>query len=331
MRYANKTFCLCRVSLSKDACWFHTIPPIGEYPGGSITHLGKPVQDAILVVDRTAYDRIQQAFAAEQAKTNWRGLLVDREHFSLDAEKSSDAMAWAKDMREYADGLWTQWDFTPPGRDAWENQVLVSRSPVMELEHLGGKRFRPIRLESIGMTNTPHFDLSTLAAARAAENQEPNPEPTQGDSTMQKLLTMLGLPETATEDEAAAALQTILDREAAAAQAQATAEEDAEEAKAACRKIRCDAFLIAHKDQISDLAKFREVYEANPDAVEATFGLFRAPATATRISARDAATPADGTAVTLAAYRAMPAGKQKDTFLAAHKDTLLRLERAESK
>jgi|GEM_PF-1916283 len=341
MRFANRMFCLARAVLDapSGARWFHTVPPMGEYPGGNIFRGGQEIKNAVLVIDREAYDRILAAFAADTARLG-HGLLVDREHFSLDTDKPSDAMAWATDIREDADGLWTRWDFTPPGLKMWEDRVLISRSPVMQLEPIGGNRFRPVRLESVAMTNTPHFDLSTIAAARAADNQPdgcpPDGNHTQGDNTMNRLLALLGLPETATEDEAVAALQALIDAKSAADQAQADAEAARDEAQAACRKARCDAFIAAHRDAIADEAKFRAAYEANPDATEAAFGAFKAAkpaAPATRISARLAATPGDGAAaapVTLAAYRAMPPGRDKDAYLARHKDTLLRLEREEA-
>lgn len=326
MRFHNRIFCLCRF-VDNGGAWFHTVPQMGEYPGGNVCHNGERVKDAVIVIDREAYDRILSAFNAEKGKTGFHGLLVDREHFSLDSDKPSDAMAWAKDIREDDDGLWTRWDFTPPGQAAWDDKVLVSRSPVMILERIEGNRFRPVALESIAMTNTPHFDLSTVAAARAAEEQgtaAPDAAQKQGDQTMKKLLALLGLPETATEEEACAAAQVIIDRASAA-------DAEMKKAQAACRKAACDAFIAANKARITDEAKFREAYEKNPEATEAAFSLFKAetPAAPARISARDAQTPDNGAPVTLAAYRAMPAGREKDAFLAKHKDTLLRLEREE--
>lgn len=337
MRFANRTFCLCRV-VNDGGAWFHTVPPMGEYPGGNVCHNGERVKNAVIVIDREAYDRILSAFGSEKSKPSFHGLLVDREHFSLDSDKPSDAMAWAKDIREDDDGLWTRWDFTPPGQTAWDDKVLVSRSPVMILERIAGNRFRPVALESIAMTNTPHFDLSTLAAARAAEEQETAADHAakiQGDQPMQKLLALLGLPETATEDEACAKVQGLMDSASSATAAKQTAEDAANAAQSACRKAQCSAFIAEHKDRITDVAKFRDAYEKNPEATEAAFGLFKAdaaaPAAPSRISARDAQTPGDSAPVTLAAYRAMPAGKEKDAFLSKHKDTLLRLEREESK
>jgi hypothetical protein len=333
-RFPADCLALCRAVTDGAAQWFHSVPPPGEYPGGRVTYEGKPVEDAVVVIDREAYDLMLAAWAARKAAgfDGAPGVLVDREHFSLDTSKTSDAMAWATDIREDADGLWTRWDFTPPGRDLWENKIVVNRSPVLILKRIeGSKRFRPVGIDSIAMTNTPHFDLSALAAARAAEGQTQ-----QGDTAMKKLLALLGLPETATEDEAAAAVQALLDEKAAAAQAKAKAEQAAQTAQAAARKARCDAFVAAHRDRISDEAAFREAYDKAPEATEAAFGLFKtAPVQPPpRISARDASTPGGGAAdapVTLAAYRAMPAGKAKDEYLAANKDTLLRLEREEKK
>lgn len=325
----SRAISLHRASDDNSGCWFHTVPPMGEYDGGNLTHNGEPVPDAVIVIDRRAYDNIISSF-------NFNGILVDREHFSLDLDKPSDAMAWAVDIREDPDGLWTKWSFTPPGRDAWDNRILISRSPVLELEHLGDCRFRPVALRSIAMTNTPHFDLSNIAA-RAAENQT-----TKGKTKMNRLLELLGLPADASEEDVAAAVQSLIDRSSAseqaqtaaeeerdeAAQALSTAEEERDKALAECRNARADAFIAKHRDRIADVAAFRKAYLAAPDATEAAVGAFSlAPSVKmpTRISARGASTPSDS-AVSLAAYRAMPSGPEKDDYLAKHKNTLLRLE-----
>ncbi len=292
MKTADRIFCLCRADVSESASWFHTLPAPGEYPGGTVMHKGKPVKDAVIVIDPEAYNRISEAFKADALRPDWPGILVDREHFSLDLDKGSDALAWAKEIRIADDGIWTRWDLTPPGRDAWQNRVLVSRSPVLDLERMDGNRFRPVRIDSIAMTNTPHFDtLSTIAAARAAEEQgtaTPDVAPNKGDAMDKQLLAELGLPETATVADAIAKVQALKS-------AATTSEAEMKKAEAACRKAKCDAFIAAHKPQIADEAKFREAYEKNPEATESAFGVFRsAPEKApsqTRISARDAKAP----------------------------------------
>ena len=268
----------------------------------------------------TKHTLILADFQHIQQQPGWHGILVDREHFSLDLGKPSDAMAWAQGIREDADGLWTRWEFTPPGKEAWENKVLVSRSPVMTLEHLGGKRFRPVALESVAMTNTPHFDLSVIAA-RAADGQTQ-----QGDNTMKRLLALLGLAEDATEDQACEAAQALID-------AKTAAEQNAATATAAARDTKCEAFIAAHKDQIADADKFRAAYKKDPDTAEAAFGAFKAapakqPPT-TRITARDGNTPvtdkktpglAAKRQAALGAYRAANPGASFSVAWAACRD-----------
>jgi len=264
------------------ASWFHTIPAIGEYPNMQIMHQGKPVIGTI-IVDQKAVESCIAAFNGSASKPEWRGLLVDREHFSLMSDKPSDAMAWVKQIRSDDKGIWTQWAFTPPGQKLWDDKVLISRSPVMDLQALGKDRFRPVAIISIAMTNTPQFEtLSTSAAARAAETQNK-----QGDTTMIKLLALLGLAETATEDEAIAAVQVLID-------AAKAAEAEVETAQAEVVARRCVAFIAANKGSISDVDKFKMNYLAAPDATEAAFGTFRAaPGKGTRIIARDASNPGD--------------------------------------
>lgn len=298
MKIAKTFFCLCKADVSDGASWFHTLPPPGEYPAdGVVLHKGKPVKGAVFVIDQASFDKIVASFKSDSQRSDWPGLLVDREHYSLKRDQPSDAMAWAKDIRVDDAGLWTRWDFTAPGKALWDGRVLVSRSPVMDLEPMPNNRFRPVRIDSIAMTNTPHFDqLSTLAAARAAEVQTQ-----EGDAMDKQLLAELGLPETATLQDCIAKIQSMKT-------AGTVAEAEMKKAETACRKAKCDAFIVAHKAQIADEAKFRTAYEANPDATEAAFGVFKSspekPQGQTRIVAKEAKTPdGKGAEVAVAAER----------------------------
>lgn len=176
MKIENITFAACSAfkpetgspSVASGGGWFQTFPPYGRYPVGGIIP-GAP-EGAEFVFDEAAAKSIIENFRAEAKKTDWPGILVDREHFSADREKTSDAMAWAKDIRQEADGsIWTRWEFTAPGKELWEGKVLINRSPLFACAK-DGKTYHPLALKSIGMTNTPHFtELSTIAAAKAAE------------------------------------------------------------------------------------------------------------------------------------------------------------------
>ena len=159
----------CRASSGAAGEWFETFPPYGRYPvGGTVEGAA---EGAEFVLDEAAAKAVIAAFRRDAARPGWPGVLVDREHFSADRGRPSDAMAWARDIRQEADGsVWTRWEFTAPGRALWEGRVLVSRSPLFACER-DGRDYRPVALRSIAMTNTPHFTgLSTIAAARAAGN-----------------------------------------------------------------------------------------------------------------------------------------------------------------
>jgi len=128
--FVKAVFAACTAHRETDgARWFQTFPAYGRYPvGGTVP---KARDDAEFVFDEAAAKSIMEDFAAQKARADWPGVLVDREHFSADPDKASDAMAWATDIRQEADGsIWTRWEFTPEGERLWNEKVLVSRSPL---------------------------------------------------------------------------------------------------------------------------------------------------------------------------------------------------------
>ena len=128
------------------AAWFQTTPPYGSYPcGDTVTGPdGKTVEGATIVFDEKSTSAVMEAFNAAAKASGWPGVLVDQEHFSLDNDKPSTALAWAKEIRRADDGsLWTRWEFTARGRELWEGKMLVNRSPVLRLEKRGAKEFAP--------------------------------------------------------------------------------------------------------------------------------------------------------------------------------------------
>ena len=267
MKNDTVTFAACsavKEDAATKATWFQTFPPYGRYPvGGTVKGAA---DDAVFVFDEAAAKAVMDAFKAAAKNPEWPGVLVDEEHYSLDSSKSSAAMAWAKDIRQEKDGsIWTRWEFTPKGRELWESKTLLNRSPAFACAH-SGKEYRPIALKSIGMTNTPHFgELSTLAAARAAEVNN-----NKGEIHMKKLMAELGLAEDASEDAAVAACKALKDQASAATKAK-------DEALAECRKMKCDAFIEANKAKIADEAACRAAYMANPENAEKLIAACKAP------------------------------------------------------
>ena len=242
--------------------WFQTFPPYGRYPvGGTVKGAAK---DAVFVFDEAAARAVIDDFRQQASRPDWPGVLVDREHFSADADKTSDAMAWARDIRQDADGsIWTRWDFTPEGERLWNDRVLVSRSPLfLSSPDASRREYRPVALRSIGMTNSPHFkDLSTLAAAKAAAEETTN----EGEIPMDpEILAALGLAEGAGKEEVLAAIKALKDKEAAAVADATDAKKERDDAVAECRKVQADAFIAANRDRIADEAKCREIYVKDP-------------------------------------------------------------------
>ena len=267
MKNDTVTFAACsavKEDAATKATWFQTFPPYGRYPvGGTVKGAA---DDAVFVFDEAAAKAVMDAFKAAAKNPEWPGVLVDEEHYSLDSSKSSAAMAWAKDIRQENDGsIWTRWEFTPKGRELWESKTLLNRSPAFACTK-DGKEYRPFSLMSIGMTNAPHFkDLSTLAAARAAEVKN-----NKGETHMKKLMAELGLAEDASEDAAVAACKALKDQASAATKAR-------DEALAECRKMKCEAFIEANKAKIADVAACREAYMANPENAEKLIAACKAP------------------------------------------------------
>lgn len=317
MKNDTLTFAACsavKEDIETKATWFQTFPPYGRYPVGG-TVKGAP-EDAEFVFDEAAAKAIMNAFKNAAENPAWPGVLVDEEHYSLDPSKSSAAMAWAKDIRQEKDGsIWTRWEFTPKGRELWESKTLLNRSPAFACAH-SGKEYRPFALKSIGMTNTPHFgELSTLAAARAAEVKN-----NKGEIHMKKLMAELGLAEDATEDAALAALKALKEKASAA-------EKSAADALAECRKMKCDAFIEANKAKIADVAACREAYMANPESAEKLIAACKAPEAKTQTvlaaAKKTPDVPKDGGAVATCREQmaALPAG-ERAAFYKAHKDEI---------
>lgn len=258
--------------------WFHTVPGIGRYAGGDINHGGKMITGTTTIIDRAGLDSMIATWRKLSPLDSTAGILVDREHFSLDTDKPSDAMAWALDIREEDDGLWTRWEFTALGREAYDGKVLISRSPVFGLQKINDKEYRATAIVSIGMTNSPFFKmLSPFAAARAAGNQERSPN-------MDKLIQLLNLAPGSSEDQVCEAVQALVD-----ANAKLTA--DTEAMKQKCRADRCDTFIAANKGRIKDVAAFRAHYLKDPEAAEGIIAQTLSAAPGLRFSAREATTP----------------------------------------
>lgn len=260
--------------------------------------------------------------AFEAMVANWkaageRDILVDVDHASATGG-STEAAAWAKNLRVEDDGLCADFELTPRGRELVEGRCYRFVSPGWTLADDG----TPLALCSVALTNRPNLPVKPVVNADDAGGRDPDDpnNETKGNPEMdlKKIAAALGLPETATEDEVIAAIASMKD-------AQAQAAEEAANAKAeefAANAVKAGKIAESSKDAV------KAAYRSNPEVAEAMlnslaaqpkqplpdFGKARQP------QALNAAKPgadADPLAV-YNAYVAMPDGADKDAYLAAN-------------
>lgn len=235
-----------------------------EVPGTHVNHDAKVVQ----VIDARAVDAIVNRFAADAAKPNFAGILIDQDHFSLDAEKSSEAMGWVMEMRNRAGIPEARIDWSSTGRTKVEGKDYKFFSTVYQpddVDVLGTQtvakktyqKVRPLHLSRLALTNDPNNKggkpISNRGGnpAETAENNETSP--------MKSLLKKLGLAEDASEESAVAALQTIQNRATTAEGSVSTLTKERDELLAA----QVEADLDKHADVIANREDFKKQLIAN--------------------------------------------------------------------
>lgn len=241
------------------------------------------------------------------------------------------ALGWITACTPHADhmALTPAWVDQPPPAGAY-----IYFSPWLLGDSSSPERSLIDDIQSIGLTNSPNDTRFRLPnEADTTTNNPTSPADTPGEPEehqMKRVLTLLNLPDTATEEEAATAVQALIDDKNALARkieeqtAQATANETAlEEQKkdfANERAARCSLLLDCALSEGRITPATRPVWEKRlqrdfPNEAEA-LGRETA-AIKTRTSLPNEA-PATEPAGILARYEAMPAGPEKDAFLSAN-------------
>lgn len=136
-------------------------------------------------------DKPEELLAAFAAGS--KDLPIDWEHSSeLKARRGEEApaAAWIKQLEVRADGsTWGRVEWTPRGTASVMNREYRYLSPVFKYEKITG---RVMRITSCGLTNQPNLFLDALNSA------QPKEEPTM----LKRLLILLGLPESTSEEGA---------------------------------------------------------------------------------------------------------------------------------
>ncbi|NVO00029.1 MAG: hypothetical protein HXX17_11940 [Geobacteraceae bacterium] len=131
-----------------------------------------------------------------------RGLKIpiDIEHATEIKAKigeAAPAMAWATDLAAHDDGsIWGNIDWTPRGAEMVTNREYSYYSPAIVFDKTTGNI---IGIKSIGLTNSPNFYVPALNR----ENQKEVPP------MLKKVIALLGLAETTTEETALNSIMTL--------------------------------------------------------------------------------------------------------------------------
>lgn len=151
-------------------------------------------------------------------------LFIDRDHETLFMPRGTKIVAagWIKKMEAREDGIWAFVEWTEKAAEQLEAKEYRYLSPVFKHDPVTGE------ILSIGhasLTINPNFELTAAASADETLNQ--NQEETKPmEDLLKQLAALLGLAETATQEEVLAAVKARAS-EVAAASAEASAVREA--------------------------------------------------------------------------------------------------------
>jgi phage I-like protein len=203
---------LNRAAEFDPAGWFQLVPK-GSFP--IKRKEGDAVKTYIQVVDEIACDRIAAAFANRQAANPNFQLLVGFEHFAHQEGGTTEAACWINALEKRADGIWAKGDWTPDGTAAIKNRKYRFLSPVWfprQTEVISGNRFRPVEVNDAGLTNMPNLGDALQPFWNRADSFHGREASTETQPSMIKIITLLGLAATATEDDIVAKVQAFKNR-----------------------------------------------------------------------------------------------------------------------
>lgn len=226
-------------------------------PDGVVLHFLQVVEPADL-------SRVVQAWEAEGRPE----LRIDADHLSYNAGQPSASLGWVQDLTVQGDRLVPRARWSSEGLKLLEGGIYRKCSAVLQCSDEPGQpegagltrenpiRTRPVRLDSVALTNVPNIPGLQLLSNRAPEMPE-HVRPTQPNPTTKKmelaaLATLLGLPpETVTAEAITSAITTLLaDAKAGAAAKKETVEADLEEFKNCIKPEQLEFFranLLANR------------------------------------------------------------------------------------
>ena len=266
-----------------DDGWYQ-LSPLGEFP-----HAAAGVTQ---VIDESACAQMVVAFEnAKNFQENFPGLLIDFDHFSLDAAKHSEAAGWITDLKfmpnAAGSGLFARIRWSDTGEAAVKGGRYRFLSPVWaraDCEDLGNDRLRPVRLLNAAVTNDPNLKGILPLSNRAPFDSAPLSELQNKETSMQPvidaLLNKLRLSADTAKTDILAAIENMATPEdviALTSRAE-TAEQALADLQTAQLEADADAFLEANADLIGNHDEVRAQFIENRELTEAVFKNLKVPA-----------------------------------------------------
>lgn len=245
-------------SLSADG-WIMLVPK-GRYPG-TLRRCEDNKEEYELILqdfDDTALAAMVESWNKRKASEgeNFPGLLVDFDHFSHDESKPTEAAGWIEDVAIREDGLWGMPRWSVLGKSKLEGGIYRLVSPVLSnfdvvsTDKVNGKSvMRPKVLERLALTNDPALrGMPPVSNRNAATTDKDN-----GMDFKKLLCKLLGLPDTATDDEINSAAETAAGSLAAARNADCAKPEEVAKMRATITALTAAGDTA--RNRVSDLTK----------------------------------------------------------------------------
>lgn len=193
--------------------WFHLVskgrhPLVLEKPDGTRRRI-------IQLVDDKATEAMVAAFNRKKAADPSYLMLVDFEHFSHQKDKSTEAAVWASAMENREDGVWFKGDWSDIGSAAVKNKRYRTISPVWfpnQTELVEPGVYRPLEINDAGLTNKNNLQGLAPFWNRVDDFHGREATTTANVTSMNKVIVLLGLAATATEDEIVSGVQALKNR-----------------------------------------------------------------------------------------------------------------------
>jgi len=287
--------------------WYQ-LAPLGEFPHAA-AGITQVIDDAACRLMVAAFENVKNSSG------NFPGLLIDFDHFSLDADKRSEAAGWITDLKfsppssdlspqSSGCGLFAQIRWSDTGEASVKGGRYRFLSPVWaktDCEDLGNDRFRPVRLLNAAVTNDPNLKGILPLSNRVSESRpvqsaerisqgsfdsSPLDEPQNKEIHMQPvldaLLNKLSLPADTVEADILTAIQNMAapDDVAALTNRAETAEQSLADLQSAQLESDADAFLEANAALIENRDEVRTQFIENRELTESVFKNLKSPPSA---------------------------------------------------